>query len=132
MSTARYDSQDVTTLFTRGQLATVADAIEGTGNFARRVPYAGETVRIVGYWRNGYYRVEETDRPGIGVCIDAKHLTEEVSTSHTVKVLLTVPASERVAEVHCSFVGYAWSQSVESLTSGIKQRCISCGEEVSV
>jgi hypothetical protein len=73
MSTLHPDS----TKFTRGQLVTVADAWEGTGNFARRVPYAGQTVRIVGYWRNDYWRIEELDRPGIGVCIDAQHLIAE-------------------------------------------------------
>jgi hypothetical protein len=61
--------------FLAGDLVRVADVVTGEGNMASYLPYHGEVVRVVSYWRNGYLRVEEIDRPGIGVCIDAKHLT---------------------------------------------------------
>ena len=50
----------------------------------------------------------------------------------TTTIKHTASATDRVAKITCSVVGYTWSMSVKDMTSGIKHRCLSCGEIVEV
>ena len=60
--------------FQPGDRVLVADVVVGQGNMASYLPFHGQVVTVVNYWRNGNFIVRE-DEFQTTCAVGAEHLT---------------------------------------------------------